>query len=95
MTTKRKHSKHDIRDTTLDAYEKIKKSLGERQQEVFDLINKQPGLTDNEIARRLGYADPNKVRPRRFELMELRLIEEGEKRPCSISNRKALTWFPI
>jgi len=36
--------------------------------------------------------DPNMVRPRRKELVDLGLVEEVGKRKCSISGRMALIW---
>ena len=70
--------------------------LGKRQYEVLKCIRDLNALgqypTDREIAKVLGYSDPNKVRPRRYDLMQYGLIEEVEKRKCSVTKKTALTW---
>ena len=89
--------RQSMQSTSLDAYSYIKQkeypSIGDRQKLVLDMImdSKIP-LTDLEIAYKLGFGDPNHVRPRRYELVSLGLVEKVGKRHCSISGRKALTW---
>jgi hypothetical protein len=87
---------HQMRDTSLDAYHTLE-DLGQRQWQVYHAIQqlwfKQGGPTDREIARYLGYSDPNKVRPRRKELLDAGLIVEGGKRVCSVSGIVAYTWI--
>ena len=91
----RKHVSHRMRTTSLKAYGEIP-HLGEMQQKVFNIIvecsmeGHYP--TDRELAKYLGFSDPNNVRPRRHELMEAGLIIEESKRKCTISGRTALTW---
>lgn len=91
----RSHVNHNMRMTSLDAYLQVPQ-LSETQQQVYDNIleNNTMNLypTDREIAKELGYSDPNKVRPRRYELMEAGIITEAGKRKCSVSKRTALTW---
>lgn len=93
---RRSHSKHAVRETSIDSYAEELPALGKRQQEVFDMIvslnmeDKYP--TDREIARELDYDDPNKVRPRRYELMKLGLITEAGLRTCEVSGKVSLTW---
>lgn len=36
--------------------------------------------------------DPNLVRPRRFELMEMGLLEKGTARPCRVTGKTAHPW---
>lgn len=67
---------------------------GRMQQLIYGELMKSPG-TDSEIAKRLGFDDPNKVRPRRFELVEQGLIQEHGKRPCEVTGRKAIEWVII
>ena len=91
----RSHESHDMRETSLESYGDLPQ-LGEMQGKVLDaIVDAQYEMqhpTDREIAVRLGMADPNGVRPRRFELMEAGLIVEAETRPCMVSGRNALTW---
>jgi len=94
----RQHVEHRMRPTSLQAYGELPE-LGEMQRRVLNVIVehaiKGEHLTDREIARELGYGDPNKVRPRRFELMEMGLITEAGTRACRVSGRQALTWRPL
>jgi hypothetical protein len=81
-----------VRQTSIEAYRDLQ-DIGNRQQIVFDVLKLYPhGLTDREIAEKLGYDDPNKIRPRRFELVEKGLLIELPKRICSVSGKKALAW---
>ena len=82
-----------MRVTSLLAYSQLKPKLGVRQREVFYTIdNARFPLTDREVARELGYSDPNRVRPRRNELARLGLVVEAGRRVCSVSGKLALTW---
>ena len=51
-------------------------------------------LTDREIALALGFSDPNKVRPRRKELLDAGMIRDCGKRFCSVSFKLAYCWAP-
>ena len=81
-------------DTSLKAYFEIKNEglISHRQSMVFDLIKKNPCLTDSEIMFRLGFSIPNMIRPRRNELYKKGLIKCSGKRRCSITNRTCKTW---
>lgn len=81
-----------VRETSLEAYEKIKTEIGDRQLKVFDAIKELDGCTDLEIATHLKYSDPNRVRPRRNELMKKGFIKQSDSRQCSISGHNAMTW---
>jgi len=60
--------------------------IGEDQDIVMKAFILNGPHTDSEIAHILKYSDPNKVRPRRFELVELGLIKEICKRKCEITH---------
>lgn len=49
-------------------------------------------LTDRELTLRLGYADPNKIRPRRNELAKGGFIYSTGKRTCLVSGKMAMEW---
>jgi len=83
----------NIRETSTDSYNKIKQTIGERQEIVLRSFMANGASTDYEIAYVLGYTDPNKVRPRRFELVKMGYMIESKKRECSISGRKVFTWI--
>ena len=84
-----------MRSTSLEAYLRV--ALGEGQRRVYDEIweHTMRGVypTDRELAQSMGESDPNRVRPRRHELMAGGFIEEAGKRPCLVTGRKAITWM--
>lgn len=83
-----------MRQTSLISYFHLKQQgvLGKGQKEVLSALQHLWSATDNEIARFLGYADPNKVRPRRNELVKQGLVFGYGKRQCSITNKKCIEW---
>jgi len=68
------------------------RALGDMQGKVLEVISASNGLTDTEIAHELGYDDINKTRPRRYELYEQGLIQEGDIRRCSSTGKTAIAW---
>ena len=56
------------------------------------LLQSNRNLTDREMSEILGYQDPNKVRPRRNELVKKQLLIEDEKRICSIGHKLSIAW---
>jgi len=81
-----------VKDTSLEAYTYILPTLGQRQKAVFNIIRESNGLTNTEIAHRLGWSI-NTVTPRVFELRQMKLVELKEKRICTITGRKAMSWI--
>jgi hypothetical protein len=87
----------NVRQTSLIAYEELQGSLGQRQAIVYNIIiqmykeGKTPA-TDREITREAKYRDPNKVRPRRNELVGLGYVAERDKRKCQVTGKTVLTW---
>ena len=86
-----------VRETSIEAYERIRKTgtLGDMQRQVLLTIARFPNRTDREIARIMAGAalyDPNRVRPRRVELLKRGYIEVAGKRICSVSGATAYTW---
>jgi len=90
------HFNHKVQQTSILAFEEELPNLGDRQREVLTailLLNRQ-GIhpTDREIARFLQYADPNKIRPRRYELEEAELIMEAGHKTCTVTGKTAKSW---
>jgi hypothetical protein len=83
-----------VQETSIKAYHEIidEGLVGKRQTEVFELLIKNPNLTDTEIAIKLGYKDMNKTRPRRKDLVDLGMVIENGKRTCSITTRTVIQW---
>ena len=90
----RRHLKHTMQGTSILSYQQLQsEGLGAKQREVYDTFLDSPTpLTDRETAKELNYADPNKVRPRRKELVDKGLVKEAGKRLCSVTGRYVITW---
>ena len=80
------------RETSLQAYRELQPKLGDREQTVLIGFNAYPNSTDLEIADKLGFKDPNRIRPRRNKLVKLGLIVDAGRRECSISHMTAHIW---
>jgi hypothetical protein len=81
-----------IQETSLDAFLNIREKIGPMQRQVYDVIRTLGCPTDLEIVQFLGLADPNKVRPRRNDLLRMGMIQQHERRLCSVSGRLAFSW---
>lgn len=81
--------------TRLENFMSLSTSDKERMWDlIYDELRKSPG-TDREIAARLGFTDPNKVRPRRFELADQGKIIDHGKRPCNITGKTSTEWVIV
>jgi len=49
-------------------------------------------VTDRELAEQLGYKDPNKVRPRRNELVSECKVSYKGQRVCKVTGQMAIIW---
>jgi len=93
-------NKRLVQETSFLSYEQIRASTmaGDKRM-VFEAIReatvKNAPKTDYELSLQLGFDNPNKIRPRRRELVKDGLVEEAGKRICSISKKKAITWKTI
>ncbi len=83
-----------MRQTSLLAFNLLRERqvLSSRRREVLDMIFNLGSATDQEIRLALGVADPNYVRPRRFELEKTGLIFNHGKRACKVTGRVAMVW---
>lgn len=61
---------------------------------ILELLTRQhpTPMTDREIAFSLGFTDPNMVRPRRKELVDLGMLREICKKVCDVSQKTAIAW---
>lgn len=86
-----------IQETSLKAFREIQDKLGERQLLVLnalkELCYRQGNATDQEIKQYLSKAEPNFVRPRRYELVnKFKLVGFDEKRTCRVTGKTSLAW---
>ena len=90
-----------VRTSSIAAYQTLKESgeLGERQQLAFQLVKKYGPSTTRELHKKLiveegvqeaSLEGPNYIQPRLNELREMGLIEEINRRECSVTGRQAM-----
>jgi len=87
-----KWGKMKVRETSLEAFEEIRKNLGERQKQVYEKL-KELGMATNKMLSRACYLDINSITPRVFELREKGLVTEAKVDLCPITKRKAIWWI--
>lgn len=83
-----------VRETSVSVYEDIKSEgvVLNNQQKVLDALKRFGACTDSEMAQFLGYDDPNKVRPRRKELVDEGLVVRVGTSVCEVSGRRVFVW---
>ena len=82
-----------VQQTSITSYMNLSKHyLSKRHELIFNCIKDEGSLTDRELADCLGFDDPNQVRPRRKELLDMGLICEDVKRECSITHKTVISW---
>ena len=93
------HTTHQMQITSLYNYfpawseQEIQQAFRqETKQRIVKLLQDKGNMTDREIANIMGYPDPNKVRPRRNELMKAGIVEEHEKRTCMVGEKLSIAW---
>lgn len=80
---------------SLDSWLSLDREALDKKRKVIYEALLVKGRTDRELARDLGYDDPNKVRPRRKELVDMDLVRANIKRPCEVSNKNVTEWVGI
>lgn len=97
----------DIRDTSVEAFKELRDSgeLSEREYNVLEWLSEynesheecatarelHQWLAVDQANEKAQLGGPNFVKPRLTELKEEGFVEEGEKRECSVTERKAYT----
>lgn len=84
-----------IQQTSLLAYTEIRQNdlvLTQSYVEIIEALKLNGAMTDRELAYFLHYSDPNKVRPRRNELMKAGIITHEFKETCKITGKMAIKW---
>lgn len=84
-----------IQDTSLQGYDEIKETLGDKQRKVLEYMNDRYGdFTNSELSVGLGWTI-NRVTPRIFELRHTGKVELSQKRACKVTGRTAMAWKVI
>lgn len=80
-----------VRDTSRQAFATVIPFLGEKQARVLSVLRHTGPLTNNEIARELGW-QINRVTPRVKELRDMKLVFEMGRRTCRVTGFNVLVW---
>jgi hypothetical protein len=84
-----------VQDTSIVSYITLmaEGKIGADQELVLRFMADHQLLTDREIARDMGFDDPNKIRPRRNELVRIGVVVANGKRKCTVSGKLAYVWL--
>lgn len=91
---KRKKKKHKTSDTSLLAYAEVLENLGERQEQVFEVIRRLRSCNNLMIQKELGLPI-NSITPRVNELRELGVVRLHKRDICPYTGRKVKFWKPL
>lgn len=78
-----------------EAHEHIKPSIRDLQRTVLGYLVIAPGLTTNELASHFKLRDPRHIGRRLPEIVALGWARRGEPRVCTVTGRRASTWYPV
>ncbi len=79
--------RHRLHRHSLATYADERPKLGARLSEILAVFRRDGRMTDREVMRRLGYSDPNTVRPRVTEAIDMNLLEEVGKTEDPVTGR--------
>lgn len=66
--------------------------LGKRREKVVAVLRaSRDALTDREVMTKLGFIDPNAVRPRITELVEAGIVRETGSTECPVTRKRVRT----
>lgn len=92
------HKSHNVQFTSLLQYfpafneEEVNQAFRQRTKaQIISLLQNQ-SMTDREITSALNYTDPNKIRPRRNELVKEGIVVEVCKEKCNVGHRLSIKW---
>jgi len=80
-----------IQQTSLESYKAILPELSNKQQIVFEVIAKHPGMSNHDISRFL-HLEINTVTPRVNELREMGFVDYRGDKLDRATNRNVMTW---
>ena len=86
-----------VDENSIKAFIELRDSgiLNDRSIYIYEFILRCPDLTARELTKMMGKEDPNYIRPRITELVDMGLIESNGKRQCSITNKTVYVWKVI
>lgn len=80
-----------ITQTSLQAYNRIKEEIGERQLQVYQTLKELLYATNTMISKKIKLPI-NSITPRIFELRQKGLVEYSHTSWCPITKMKAKYW---
>lgn len=82
-----------IQQTSILSYSDLEpEEIREAYKEILGALKLYGPLTDRELALVMEASDPNRVRPRRNELVKIGLVESDGRRRCQITGRTSMVW---
>jgi hypothetical protein len=72
------HQSHSLHANSLTAYREERPKLNGRKKLIYDYISRRGPCTDREIMSALGFSEPNAIRPRCTELLQMGLLTESD-----------------
>ena len=79
-------------ETRRAAHEEIKPQKEPRRQQIIEAITEYGPMTVDELMDKLGYHDPNQVRPRLTELTQAGALHTIGKRTSRRSGKMVAVW---
>lgn len=85
-----------IQETSTKSYNEcfIDRTVNNNQEMVYKALLRLGEATDRELTEFLGLEDPDVIRPRRKELVDLGEVIESKKRKCRVSGKWVIAWKP-
>jgi hypothetical protein len=77
------------------AAEEIAPKVSAHRTFAVECVRKCPGKTARELGEMFCPDEPGRIWKRVGECAKLGLLRRGESRPCSITGKKAATWFVV
>lgn len=87
-------SRGDGPSTSSEAAEELVAKLPEARRHALEAVRQYPGSTVKELADKTGDDDNRRIGRRLNELEKAGIIRRAPARKCSISGRRAATWYP-
>ncbi len=91
-----KHQQHAIHSNSAVAHNKASDTRSRRKTQILGVYQaaKQP-LTDRQVMERLGFVDPNKVRPVITKLIDTRVLKEVGGTTCLVTGHRCRLVAPV
>lgn len=82
-------------ETRRESYQEIQAEAPSRRMRIYRLLLDGGPMTAQEIMDKLGYTDPNRVRPRLTELQGCGLVRTVGKRPSRVTGKQTAVWEAV